>query len=85
MIRKMQTIKKIRTSSNIHTPAEKIIDFLVEIRELFEIEDIIQDIDWSIEVIGSNKLYDPVFGEYDGTEEGNNWINYGVSMSARKD
>jgi len=32
----MQTIKKIKTSSKIKTPAEKIIDLLCEIRELFE-------------------------------------------------
>ena len=81
----MQTIKKIKTSSKIQTPAEKIIDFLGEIRELFEIQDIIQDIDWSIEVIGSNKLYDPVFREQDGTEDGNNWIDYGAGLSRRQD
>ena len=40
-----------------------------EIRELFEIQEIINDIDWSLDVIGSNKLYEPVFREQDGTED----------------
>lgn len=61
-MRKMQTIKKIKTSSKIKTPAEKIIDLLCEIRELFETIDIIEDIDWSIDIIGSNRLYDRVLG-----------------------
>lgn len=41
LIRKMQTIKKIKTSSNLTTASEKIVDMLTEIKEMFETEEII--------------------------------------------
>lgn len=34
-------MKKIKTSSKVSTPAEKIIDLLGEIREMFETDDIL--------------------------------------------
>jgi hypothetical protein len=37
----MQSIKKINTSSNVRTGAEKIVEMLTEIKDLFETQEII--------------------------------------------
>jgi hypothetical protein len=76
LIRKAQSVKKIKTSSNITTPSEKIIDLLREFHDLFEAQDILQDIEWSIEIINSNKLYEPVRGI--GDEDNQEWLEYGA-------
>lgn len=47
----MQTFKKIKTSSKIKTPAEKIVEILADIKEYFEASEIIQDIEWSMDMI----------------------------------
>lgn len=54
----MQSIKKIKTSSTLTTASEKIVDLLSEIKEMFETEEIIQDIEWCIDIISSNKVYE---------------------------
>ena len=46
--------------SSIKTPAEKIIDLLVELKEICEEKDMLLDIDYCIDKISSNKLYEPV-------------------------
>lgn len=51
-------MKKIKTSSKVATHAEKITENLYEIREQFEESSILEDIEWAIEIIKSNKLYD---------------------------
>ena len=44
LIRKMQTMKKIKTSSKVTTPADKILDLLGEIKDMQETEEILLDI-----------------------------------------
>jgi len=41
LIRKMQTMKKIKTSSKVTTPADKILDLLGEIKDMQETEEIL--------------------------------------------
>lgn len=40
-----------------------MLEILYEFKEYFDNTEIIADIDWSMKMIASNKLYEPVFGE----------------------
>lgn len=60
------------------------MDTLSEIKDLIEITEILEDLDWAMEMIGSNKLYDPVYNNKGGEVKINifkyiyksNFINY---------
>lgn len=54
LIRKAQTFKKFKTSA-VKTPAEKIIDFLYELKEIVDDDiDTLLDLDYCIDKIASN-------------------------------
>ncbi|KAL4512042.1 hypothetical protein ABPG72_005044 [Tetrahymena utriculariae] len=63
LLRKLQNFKKINVTSSIKTPSEKVLEILSEFKEYFDDTEIISDIDWSMKMIASNKLYEPVIGE----------------------
>ena len=50
----------IKNVSSIKTPAEKIIDFFIELKEMVEDNELRLDIEYCIDKISSNKLYEPV-------------------------
>lgn len=50
-------------SSTIRTPSEKVLEILSEFKEYFDNTEIVADIDWSMNMIASSKLYEPVLGE----------------------
>ena len=74
LIRKAQTFKKINSISQIKTSAEKIIDILSEIKELIQDVDTKLDLDYCIDKIASNQLYQAAFFEDDDAAE---WVNQG--------
>lgn len=74
LIRKAQTFKKIKNVSSIKTPAEKIIEFLLELKELTEDVETQLDLEYCIEKIASSKLYEPTQW-LGGDGEASNWIN----------
>lgn len=51
----------IKSVSQIKTPAEKIIELFVELKELTENTEMKLDIEYCIDRIASNKLYEPNF------------------------
>lgn len=55
-------------SSSIKTPSEKVIEILAEFKDYFDNTEIISDLEWTIKMIASNKLYEPVLNE--GGEKG---------------
>ena len=60
--------------TSIKTSAEKINDFLVELKDITENKDMKLDIDYCIDKIASNQLYESAFFyEEDGEAEVHYW------------
>lgn len=55
------------------------MEILQEIKDMFETTDIITDIEWVIEKIGSGNIYQPIIAEGTGQGDVMNWIGYGAS------
>lgn len=53
-------------SSSIKTPSEKVLEILLELKDYFDNMETIADIEWSMTMIASNKLYEPVLNEGGG-------------------
>ncbi|EGR33678.1 hypothetical protein IMG5_045930 [Ichthyophthirius multifiliis] len=77
LIRKFQTFKKIKVSSTINTPAERILEIMSEFKEYFDSINIIQDIQWTMDIIASNKLFDPLMLDENNNEQVIEWVNFG--------
>ncbi|KRX06400.1 hypothetical protein PPERSA_05013 [Pseudocohnilembus persalinus] len=78
LIRKLTTFKKIKTTGGIKTAAEKIVETLQHLQEQIEVTELLQGIDYAMEMISSNRLYDPVFNKKG--DENDKWFdnyNYG--------
>ncbi|CAD8064106.1 unnamed protein product [Paramecium sonneborni] len=74
LIRKAQTFRRLATISTISTPAEKIVRFLAELKEVLEDENMKLDIDYCIDKIGNNQLYQ--MGKLDeDNAEAMAWLN----------
>ncbi|CAK76020.1 unnamed protein product (macronuclear) [Paramecium tetraurelia] len=74
LIRKAQTFRRLSTMSTISTPAEKIVRFLSELKEVIELESMKLDIDYCIDKIGNNQLYQ--MGKLDDDNaEAMGWLN----------
>ena len=50
-------------SSSIRTPSEKVLEILSEFKDYFDNTEILSDLDWTMRMIASNKLYEPVLGD----------------------
>ena len=64
LFRKVNQFKKIKVAYSrydVKSPVEKIIEILKTLQQNLQKEDAdIKKIDWCIEVISSNRLYDPI-------------------------
>ncbi|KAL4460858.1 hypothetical protein ABPG74_016330 [Tetrahymena malaccensis] len=87
LFRKSNQFKKIKAASSIKTPAERIIDIFTDLKEFFDSKEIIEDIEWSIDVIASNKIYETkiVIQGAENNKEIVDWINYGARQKEEQE
>ena len=68
------------SKTDIKTPIEKVLEIISNLKEIVDDDKYFNDLEWCLEIISSNKLYDPIYDATQDKEANNevlNWIaNY---------
>jgi hypothetical protein len=67
---------KMKGMVDVKSPAEKILEILNDIKKAAKSKTLRKDLEWAIEMISTNKLYDPILTDPDNKErsEVNQWL-----------
>lgn len=80
-VNQFKYVRRNYSKTDIKTPIEKVLEIISDLKEIVDDDKYFNDLEWCLEIISSNKLYDPIYDdanqEHDKDNEVLNWIaNY---------